>query len=138
MVGGLGGGWWWGSVEHARHVWGNSCPPNPARPPQPRPLAADSWSPHRLPHYQVMMGDRFKTGWNDTDMIDFHIKAVQHQLRQLRIALQLAVVLNRTIVMPKVGRLLLGSWLLAGWSGLGWEEVSQWRRSKSSSLPHPA
>ena len=72
----------------------------------------------------MMEGRRFKTEWKEEDMIAHHLGAVRAQLRQLRTALQLAVALNRTLIMPKVSgdclrsahalRMLsagIGSWL---------------------------
>jgi len=56
-----------------------------------------------MPNLQAMMeGKRFKTTWKSNDMVDFHIKAMGQQLKQLKMALKLAVALNRTIIMPKV------------------------------------
>ncbi|KAI3429380.1 hypothetical protein D9Q98_005475 [Chlorella vulgaris] len=52
---------------------------------------------------QVMMeGIRFKTEWETNDMVDVHLAAMERQLHQLRTAFQLAVALNRTIIMPKL------------------------------------
>jgi hypothetical protein len=52
----------------------------------------------------MLEGIRFKTTWETNDMVDFHLKAMEQQLRQMRHALKLAVLLNRTIIMPKVGK----------------------------------
>lgn len=52
---------------------------------------------------EVMMeGKRFKTTWDGNDMVDFHVKSVGQELRQVKTAFQLAVALNRTIIMPKL------------------------------------
>lgn len=50
-----------------------------------------------------MEGKRFKTTWKHNDMVDFHLKAIGRELQQLKTAFKLAVALNRTIIMPKVG-----------------------------------
>lgn len=50
-----------------------------------------------------MEGKRFKTTWDGNAMVDFHLKALGRELRQLKTAFKLAVALNRTIIMPKVG-----------------------------------
>lgn len=50
-----------------------------------------------------MEGKRFKTTWQGNDMVDFHLKALGRELQQLKTAFKLAVALNRTIIMPKVG-----------------------------------
>lgn len=50
----------------------------------------------------MMEGIRFKTDWKEEDMIELHLKNMRQQLAQLKTALQLAVALNRIIIMPKV------------------------------------
>jgi hypothetical protein len=52
----------------------------------------------------MLEGIRFKTTWETNDMVEFHLKAMEQQLKQMRHALKLAVLLNRTIIMPKVER----------------------------------
>lgn len=56
-----------------------------------------------LPPQVMMEGKRFKTTWQGNDMVDFHLKALGRELQQLKTAFKLAVALNRTIIMPKVG-----------------------------------
>ena len=101
----------------------SACPPPrthtspPAPPPHPlapslcaaagRFLSVDLVYPETPAGFQqqdavMMEGQRFKTDWNDNDMVDWHLKAVGQQLKQLRTALKLAVALNRTMIMPKV------------------------------------
>ncbi len=52
----------------------------------------------------MMEGIRFKTDWKQDDMVQLHLDNMRQQLAQLKTALQLAVALNRTIIMPKAGR----------------------------------
>jgi hypothetical protein len=70
-------------------------------------LSVDLQYPDTPPGFQnhdkfMMEGQRFETTWKEPDMIDFHLKAVAQQLRQLRTALAVAVALNRTIIMPRL------------------------------------
>ncbi|PSC68170.1 glycosyltransferase family 77 [Micractinium conductrix] len=66
----------------------------------------------------MMEGKRFKTTWDHNKMVDFHIKAVASELKQLKTALKLAVALNRTIIMPK-----LLSWCDRYWGPLEYCQI---------------
>lgn len=60
--------------------------------------------PLESPPQTMMEGIRFKTDWKQDDMVQLHLDNMRQQLAQLKTALQLAVALNRTIIMPKARR----------------------------------
>ena len=81
-------------------------------PPRP-PTHPPTHPPHTPPHTQVPWGFN---EYNDTEaMVQVHLNAMESQLTDMYYAFALAHLLNRTLIMPRVG---LG-WRLAG-QGAGW------------------